>query len=101
MNNIQRGPKTKMEPKNVLAIMNPPMTYMEFTAFGNPPPVYKWYQGKTEVISHLNSRYTLTNGRLTVSHPKQGIDDTYYHCLASNEYGTIKSQTVQFTFGCK
>ncbi|XP_052824014.1 contactin [Octopus bimaculoides] len=99
MNNIQRGPKTKREPENVLAIMYPPRTYMEFTAFGNPPPVYSWYRESTVLSSSLDSRYTLTNGRLTISPPKRGVDDTYYHCLASNNYGKIMSQTVQFTFG--
>ncbi|XP_029636618.1 contactin [Octopus sinensis] len=99
MNNIQRGPKAKREPMNVLAIMSPPSAYMEFTAFGNPPPVYSWYRGNTAVSSTLGSRYTLTNGRLTISDLKAGVDDTNYRCMASNDYGKIMSRTVQFTLG--
>ncbi|GAB1598555.1 contactincontactin-like [Argonauta hians] len=99
MNNLQRGPKMNQEPMNVLAIASPKTSYMEFTAFGNPPPTYQWYQGTKEITSAVDSRYTLTNGRLSISTPKKGVDDTYYHCLASNNQGTIVSQKVLFSFG--
>lgn len=78
-------------------------------AEGHPTPTYEWYKEeyessrqKTRLIDPLvDNRITLTDGTLTVFNPQQGQDRGKYHCRASNAFGSVVSETVQLSFGCK
>eukprot|EP00106_Octopus_bimaculoides_P009640 XP_014777082.1 PREDICTED: contactin-like [Octopus bimaculoides] len=51
----------------------------------------------TEITS--SSRYTLTNGRLTISDPQAAFDEGYFQCSAENDFGRVLGNPVQITFG--
>ncbi|XP_057342220.1 contactin [Microplitis mediator] len=76
-------------------------------AEGWPTPTYEWYKEEyrngrtfaTQIDPLTNSRYTVTGGNLVVHKPEQREDDGAYHCKASNEYGTIISESVKIQFG--
>lgn len=99
LNHVKRGPKIIQEPKSAIVIGSPLISYMQCTAFGNPQPTYEWYKGDKKVTSSMGSHYTLTNGRLAISQPKEAEDDGRYTCFATNEFGTTRSQDVYFSFG--
>ena len=98
---MKRGPKIIQEPENALVIGKPIISYMECNAFGNPQPTYEWHNRNGIITSAKSSRYTLTNGRLTISKPVETEDAGYYTCYAKNEFGTVRSQQVHFSFGGK
>lgn len=99
LNKIKRGPKIIQEPENAIVVGSPLISYMQCTAFGNPQPTYEWRKNNVVISSSQSSRYTLTNGRLTISKPIETEDAGYYACFAKNEFGTIRSENVLFSFG--
>ena len=78
--------------------------FLECTSGGNPYPSFKFFKiiddVEVEVTSEMDSRYTLSSGRLTIEDPE--IKDTgYYQCKATNDHGTVLSRFAQIQFGCK
>ena len=62
----------------------------------------RWYRGKNfdeEITSELDSRYTVTNGKLIFQNPEEGPDANIYRCTAENVLGLVISNEVQLTFG--
>ena len=45
-----------------------------------------------------NGNYTISGGMLIIDNPTDR-DRGNYHCIASNEYGSVVSETVSITFG--
>ena len=43
----------------------------------------------------------MTNGKLVINNPQDIKDNGDYQCIAGNRYGTILSNSVQISFGCK
>ncbi|KAG8272856.1 Contactin-3 [Homalodisca vitripennis] len=76
-------------------------------AGGYPAPTYEWfkedYQGDKLVSIKIDplkdSRFTISGGTLIIHEPRKEEDRGLYHCKASNDYGTIISETVKLTFG--
>lgn len=54
-----------------------------------------------QITSTLDRRYTLTNGKFTIENPQEDLDSGIYQCLVSNEMGSVLSNPVQISFGCK
>lgn len=44
-------------------------------------------------------KYTVSGGSLVIHEPSQKVDRGNYHCIASNEFGSIISETVSLSFG--
>ena len=53
-----------------------------------------------KVKTATDSRYTLTNGKLTIQNPDDR-DSRYYRCEASNPQGKIISNYAQLAMGSK
>ncbi|XP_015510203.1 contactin [Neodiprion lecontei] len=76
-------------------------------AGGFPTPTYEWfkeiYENDRLVANRINplenSRYTVSGGTLIIYEPEQKGDPGSYHCKASNEFGTIVSESVVLSFG--
>lgn len=91
-------------PENIWYLSSTTSLYLECLAIGNPQPVYRWLRGTTdstiteEVKSSSDNRFTLTNGKLTITDPDQR-DSQYYRCEASNSEGTIISNFASLSLG--
>jgi hypothetical protein len=119
--NIKKGPMFIQDPPR-LVIFASSEAYkrvsFECVAQGNPLPTYRWVKesakaGKTfEIIA--SKKYTLSNGKLTIHNPQRtkkkdendpdaatDTDVGIYQCAATNKFGTILSNKVNFDFGCK
>ncbi|KAK0161854.1 hypothetical protein PV327_008261 [Microctonus hyperodae] len=76
-------------------------------AGGYPTPTYEWYietydNGRlmaTKIDPLIDTRYTTSGGNLIIYTPQETDDRGSYHCKASNEFGTIISESVELTFG--
>ncbi|XP_015594638.1 contactin [Cephus cinctus] len=76
-------------------------------AGGYPTPTYEWFKENyvkdrlvaVRIDPLSDSRYTLSGGTLIIHKPEQGSDHGSYHCKASNEFGTIISESVELSFG--
>jgi hypothetical protein len=76
-------------------------------AAGWPAPTYQWfkeeYVNNTLVSQYLdpltNPKYTISGGMLIIDTPKQLDDRGNYHCVATNEFGSIISESVSISFG--
>lgn len=76
-------------------------------AGGYPTPTYEWFKEQYEndrlVASKIdplsNSRYTLSGGLLIIYNPNQTLDRGSYHCRATNDFGSIRSESVDLAFG--
>lgn len=76
-------------------------------ADGWPAPTYEWYKeeflNNTLIEIHIdplkNSKYTISGGMLIIDSPKQIEDRGNYHCVATNKYGSVISQTASISFG--
>ena len=102
-NEIEKGPQIIVEPENVVVIPGETRTFLVCVATGQPIPTYKWYRGTNfeEINSKTDSRYTLTNGKLTISQPQDALDAEKYQCEATNKFGSVLSQKAQLSFGGK
>ena len=88
---------------------------LDCVAVGIPQPVYKWYEMNAtfsnptlhhmstykEITSIMDTRYTFTNGRLTIQTPRETTDAGQYQCEARNQFGSLLSEPMSLTFGCK
>ncbi len=106
-NSIKRGPIFLSHPNGVVVAGRNPTAEIECEATGYPPPNFQWYRNfgnnntMQEVTSLTDSRYTLTNGKLTIEDPEVSRDMGDYQCSAENSVGKIISDPVQLSFGCK
>lgn len=101
LNDINHGPKFVIEPNNTVILGKKPHTFLDCVVIANPQAVYTWRRGTNfnEVITtQTDVRYTLTNGRLTISAPNDQKDTGTYQCTAKNKYGTVLSQVVSLSF---
>lgn len=100
-NEIEKGPQIVVQPNNVVIIPGETRIFLKCVANGNPRPTYKWYRGTNNelVNSETDSRYTLTNGKLTISQPQDALDADKYQCEATNKLGSVLSRKVQLSFG--
>ena len=108
---IPRGPFFIKEPKDTTydtgkrKVTND--VFMQCLAGGFPTPVYSWFKEEyvndvlnyTKIDPLLNSRYTISGGNLIVYNPEQTLDQGTYHCVATNKFGKIISESVQLNFG--
>lgn len=100
-NEIEKGPEIVVGPENVVVIPDETRAFLQCVATGHPRPTYKWYRGTNheEINSKTDSRYTLTNGKLTISKPQDALDAEKYQCEATNKYGSVLSRKAQLSFG--
>ncbi|CAI9724527.1 contactincontactin-like [Octopus vulgaris] len=108
---IKRGPNMTIESPNYIVLEGLETTSLECVATGNPAVQYKWYRLDEKIIQSgegitksgteiaSSSRYTLTNGRLTISQPQAAFDEGYFQCSAENDFGRVLGNPVQITFG--
>ncbi|CAH0385516.1 unnamed protein product [Bemisia tabaci] len=108
---IPRGPYFIKQPVDIVfdltkrKITND--VYLRCSAGGYPAPTYEWFKEEYEndrlVAKKINplkeSRLTLSGGTLIINNPDQVADRGTYHCKATNKFGTIKSESVQLSFG--
>lgn len=104
-NEIRKGPNITIDATDTVIIKSSKYVFLECVADGNPRPVYKWHRfqdnGTVEVTSALDSRYTLTNGKLTISNPIGYFDAGNYQCSAENEFGKVLGNIVLLSFACE
>lgn len=112
---VPRGPKFTQEPVDYVFDVSgrSQVNYasLRCVADGFPTPRYKWFKeefegNKNRIVARYidpleDSRLTQTDGTLIIFNPQQSRDRGKYHCTAENDYGKIRSRTVQLTFGCK
>lgn len=109
-----RGPQFIVQPNHTIVIETYTVT-LDCEATGNPQPEFTWYEMTSayrdpqmhhqntyqKIIPSTDSRYTFTNGRLTIQRPRETPDAGTYQCQASNIFGSILSEPMDLTFGCK
>ncbi|XP_076455738.1 contactin-3-like [Babylonia areolata] len=101
-NVLEKGPHFTLQPVSTVVVGDPDLAELECVADANPPPTYRWYRGDSleeEVTASVDSRYTLTNGKLTIQNPKEEEDSGFYRCTAQNRLGMVISNDVQLSFG--
>lgn len=108
---IPRGPFFIKQPKNIVFDVSIRRIFNEVSlsclAGGYPAPNYEWFREDYEdarlvarrIDPLTNNRYTISGGNLIINNPKQTEDRGAYHCKASNDYGTIISESVDLSFG--
>ena len=104
-NRVPRGPVIIKNLKDTVQIKKIGFMSIECVAYAFPPPTYRLYrtsdvEGETEITSDVDPRYTLTNGKLTISNPREELDDGKYYCTVENELGRVKTANVTMSFGC-
>ncbi|RWS28663.1 contactin-like protein [Leptotrombidium deliense] len=107
---VPRGPKFIEEPTPLVFDMSGRSqqnnAILRCTASGWPTPTYSWYKEeyegsktKAKLMDPLEDiRITQTDGTLIIYNPSQS-DKGKYFCKATNEFGSIISETVQLSFG--
>ncbi|XP_031782439.1 contactin [Nasonia vitripennis] len=108
---IPRGPTFTKQPENKVfdvtkRVVNNDVT-LSCLADGYPTPTYEWFKEdfendrlvskKIDPLSH--NRYTISGGTLIIFSPNQTEDRGTYHCKATNKFGTIRSESVELSFG--
>ncbi|KAK3744027.1 hypothetical protein RRG08_021855 [Elysia crispata] len=104
---LERGPHFLVEPRSVVVVSqgdssSAPPVVLDCVVAAVPQATYHWFKGQTldvELTMLTDDRITITNGRLTIQHPNKHLDWDVYRCVASNEYGTVISSSVEITFG--
>lgn len=81
--------------------------FVSCLAGGYPTPDYSWY--KEEYVNDnltfylidplKDSRFTISGGNLIIYNPEQTRDQGKYHCVAENEFGRIRSESIELNFG--
>ncbi|KAL4235250.1 hypothetical protein ACF0H5_006888 [Mactra antiquata] len=105
--NVPKGPSFVKDMDNVVVVGSDLPLIVDCVAVGNPQPSYEWsvhsmagpnlqYQ---PISSATNTRYTFSNGRLTISSPKEAEDAGVYRCKAENNQGSIIAAPLSVSFG--
>ncbi|XP_014224129.1 contactin [Trichogramma pretiosum] len=108
---IPRGPYFIKQPVNKVFDVTKRVVSDDVTmgclAGGYPAPTYEWFKEDyhndkviaTKIDPLANDRYTVSGGTLIIFSPNQTEDRGSYHCKATNKYGTIRSESVELSFG--
>ncbi|XP_075863295.1 contactin-1 isoform X1 [Microcebus murinus] len=67
-------------------------------ARASPFPVYKWRMNNGDV-DLTSDRYSMVGGNLVINNPDKQKDAGIYYCLASNNYGMVRSTEATLSFG--
>ncbi|XP_007463325.1 PREDICTED: contactin-1-like [Lipotes vexillifer] len=67
-------------------------------ARASPFPVYKWRMNNGD-IDLTSDRYSMVGGNLVINNPDKQKDAGVYYCLASNNYGMVRSTEATLSFG--
>ena len=74
-------------------------------ASGDRPVTYTWsaedLNGNDKDISLNRYSQDGSTGRLTISALRHGVDDGYYHCIAKNAAGGMRSSRILIRVACK
>ncbi|XP_018619602.2 contactin-5 [Scleropages formosus] len=71
---------------------------MNCEARGNPQPTYRWTVNGTELDLSTGFRYSLTDGSLVITDPREETDSGRYQCQASNSLGSVLSREALLQF---
>ena len=98
-----RGPIMKIQPNNVVITSHSNQPNLECMAYGIPQPTYTWLRGDNlQIVIRPSTNYVLTNGKLTFLNVSTEIAYSgSYQCKAENKYGSVLSNVVRITHGCK
>ncbi|KAK6629272.1 Down syndrome cell adhesion molecule-like protein Dscam2 [Polyplax serrata] len=100
-----RGPSFHVEPPAKVEFSNTSGSWIDCTAFGNPPPAIDWISIDGSLVEDvLAVRRVLKNGTLVLlpfgaAAYRQDIHNTVYRCVASNAVGKLISRDVQVRAG--
>lgn len=108
---IERGPYFMKQPRDTTydtgkrKVTND--VSIQCLAGGYPTPTYTWYKeyydhdvlNYTKIDPLKDARFTISGGNLIIYGPDQSLDQGTYHCVASNKYGKVISESVQLNFG--
>lgn len=108
---LERGPYFIKQPKDTTydtgkrKVTND--VFIQCLAGGYPTPTYSWYKEQynhnvlnyTRIDPLKDPRFTISGGNLIIYSPDQTLDQGTYHCVASNKYGKVISESVQLNFG--
>ncbi|XP_033733379.1 contactin-like [Pecten maximus] len=99
-----RGPDMILQPTSLVSVGMADSASFECVATGNPAPTYTIVfidneNNRSVVSPEVDSRYTVTNGKVTIQYPNERNDSGTYQCIAENTFGSILGNTMYFTFG--
>ncbi|XP_055860986.1 contactin-like isoform X2 [Biomphalaria glabrata] len=95
---VLTGPKFIQQPMSILVVDVDYVT-LQCEAQSNPTPTYVWLKGGVRLDAADDSRYTINSGKLTITEPRDDKDEGQYQCQATNQFGTIISDTGSISFG--
>ena len=93
----------KIQPSNLVVTTRSFQPSLECMAYGIPQPTYTWLRGDNrELEIKASTDYVLTNGKLTfLNVSSESAYSGNYQCRAENEFGSVLSNVVTITHGCK
>lgn len=98
------GPLMTIQPRNLVVTSRSIEPSLECVSTGIPQPKYTWYKevDNRQVAMTASTDFTLTNGRLTfLNVSTESAYSGFYQCKAQNKFGSILSNRVKITHGCK
>ncbi|XP_061177623.1 contactin-like [Saccostrea echinata] len=101
---VERAPRFTLLPKNIVLTTRSYYPSIECIAIGNPQPKYTWERkrvtGSVETLTS-NNVYTISNGKLTFDSTRlnETRDAGSYYCVATNKYGSVRSEPSTVSFG--
>lgn len=104
-NMLERGPVFNIEPEDQKYDIKSPFKKVQMVceAKALPRAAYKWMvlRGLKEAVvdTSKDTSITITNGILTITEPEDEHHNGMYHCIATNEFGSIRSRSAQLSFG--
>ncbi|KAH9496084.1 Contactin-2 [Bulinus truncatus] len=72
---------------------------MGFFQGHNPGASYRWLRNGSPLEVTSDDRYTFATGKLMIAMPDKREDEGTYHCLATNEIGSVLSDPSSVSFG--
>lgn len=103
---VERGPRFTVLPSNIVLTTRSYLPSIECIATGNPQPKYQWQRKRPTMdveILTSNNAYTISNGKLTFDSTRlnETRDAGEYYCVASNKFGSVRSEPSRVSFGSK
>ena len=102
INAIPRGPEMLTQTRDTSILGGTTKVYLDCVARASPAPMFYWTRqaatGVEIVTSDLDSRYTVTNGRLSIQDPVENMDAGIYQCGVASNAGTIIGAPMQLSF---
>ncbi|XP_025080702.1 contactin-like [Pomacea canaliculata] len=98
------GPNIVQQSPSVVFVDETDFANVECSAVGNPNPTYQWFRDygtprQVQITGQMNSRYAVTNGRLSIHLPKKETDTGDYTCVAQNPSGKVFSAPIKISSG--